>query len=649
MACAADAQPHPAERTALALLGGHEVRDGAWRSVVALGSDCSGVIVHPALIIYAGHCGTQYTYATLGETAFGYDEAELRRIPLERCEAKSDEAGSGADIAFCWLSEPLADIDIPPIAPECAYGSISVGSEVTLVGFGEGGEVDRFGTKRAANAQVIEVNREMVTSTDRGIACHGDSGGGVFIDRGALPPQLVGIISSGTEWECAGSGTHSTLLRNVLPWIEARTRLDLTPCEVAETGVWAPKPRCEDLLQRAEYGDSGPGRQDAGSAMDHADAQQHLEGGNSGCDPLPQFALDTEPPTIAMTGDAIRRGGGTDSSVENLATWEVRVVVDAHDGPGAGIRAVEARASNGQETVFRISERAPYEFTLPLTDGSWSLVAHAVDFSGNAAKERMTLRLGLGEGGGSACSLAAPGASRAGLLDILLLIASAYLRRLGRTGAVMLVAAAVAYTGCSRTDLVNGTSVEPQSSPERSDATAPAMGSEEPASMSEPTPPGDNEPSAPPELESGPMPDVTAQPDQPTDEPSLDAIDAAATPIAPIAPAMEGGGALPMGEPGETVCATYVEAIALPRQDVRACTDCTLERGCPERQALRDGECASTLRCAQQFCSCDSPECADEHCGCIDSCMRDDQRAECWRIWNAFLRCETERCEAACR
>jgi hypothetical protein len=179
-----------------------EVRGGGvagvcdWPAVVALDLACSGVLVHPQVVVYAAHCGLGVRNIAFGERS----DQPARIEPTLRCAAHREAAlGNGLDLAYCILQRPVADIDPIPIAANCERSGIVAGAAATLVGFGSNVEGAAFGIKRSAQVTVTSIGQELLADSRNaaGGACVGDSGAPLVFDVAGRGVYRVGAIVSG--------------------------------------------------------------------------------------------------------------------------------------------------------------------------------------------------------------------------------------------------------------------------------------------------------------------------------------------------------------------------------------------------------------------------------------------------------------------
>jgi hypothetical protein len=210
-----------------ALRGGTPAGADRWPSVVAVDRICSGALVHPEIVLYAGHCGTDIREVTFGSAV---DAPDARSVPVVECRANPDGGlGTGADIAFCQLARPVDDVPIVPLlAPDASAELLVVGLPVTLVGFGES-EQGGFGVKRELETSVRAVGRELAIGGDGRGTCPGDSGGPAFAQLLDGGWRLAAVTSSSTSPTCDGVTTFFSPVAPSVAWLEQASGRRLIP------------------------------------------------------------------------------------------------------------------------------------------------------------------------------------------------------------------------------------------------------------------------------------------------------------------------------------------------------------------------------------------------------------------------------------
>jgi hypothetical protein len=226
----------------LSIASGEPVLECGWPSAVAVSSaalPCSAVLVHPQVVVLHETC-----------TA---DSAELS-IHVGDGEALASHPVDPADCAFadgfgfCVLSQPLA-LPIAPILTGCELAELQPGAELRLVGYGSTTLDYVDAVKRHAGVEVAFVHASDVFIAGEHAPCPGDVGGPAFLQLADGSWRIVGIAQSGG---CDGMSTYR-LLSPMIPWIEAESGFDVTPCHDAD-GVPDPGPACGGFYA----GEAGP-------------------------------------------------------------------------------------------------------------------------------------------------------------------------------------------------------------------------------------------------------------------------------------------------------------------------------------------------------------------------------------------------------
>lgn len=381
-------------RAAQHILSGDALEACDWPMVVALDRECSGVLVHPELVLFAGHCG-----ADLREALFGANSDEpVARATLERCAVHPDaKPGGRDDFGFCWLARPM-NLPLVPIATGCEVAEVEPAAEVTLVGFGLEGNFGRFGVKRQGRVRITEVGNVISTEGGSVDGCEGDSGGPVFIRTSTGAWRLLAIQSAGLADGCVGSGGLHALAANALSWLELETGLDVSPCS-DPLGAWGAGPRCTGFPTNPAHTLPSGGE----STGDLCSAEAALEPPSSACGPaFSENAPDARPPRLIIVAPS------ADSLIESdeSGTAHVHVSIDVDDA-GSGVRSVSLTLSTPeQNTLRRLRELPPFDFDFEAPIGVWQLTALATDHAGNAATSATSLVVAARPGeSDSGCSL----------------------------------------------------------------------------------------------------------------------------------------------------------------------------------------------------------------------------------------------------
>jgi hypothetical protein len=402
----ANTDVEPVILASAAILGGHETEPCEWPAVVSLGG-CSGVLVHPRVVLYAAHCGIP-----IAEVRFGNRSTQpTLSVPTSFCRGiDAATLGDGTDLAACVLSEPVQGIEPARILAGCEVAALQEGRPVTLVGFGKENATGTVGIQRAGVSRIAAIGDDILLDSTGVDTCRGDSGGPLFINTvasdGSVSPRLIGITSSGSEQNCGTGVSHYVNLTRKLDWLQDATGTDLTPCFDGDT--WAPTPDCTAEAPRTRAGLDT-------TAVAGAEAEGTLavpvEGAAPGADEPPPRCEGLDPPVpLSTCGDPF--GAPPDDVPPQLSIVsparsvtlvlandqdysEFELSAEAFDD-GWGVREVTfgLRGENGELEFERSDGVAPYAirvFRVP--PGRFTLVVSADDHAGNKTQKTIPIQV----------------------------------------------------------------------------------------------------------------------------------------------------------------------------------------------------------------------------------------------------------------
>ncbi|MCX4246122.1 S1 family peptidase [Paraliomyxa miuraensis] len=238
-----------ADRSAIA--NGNAAMECQWPTVVSFRANedkCTGILVHPRVIVTAAHC---VEHSPAGAIRFGEESQPAAFIvDAERCGFDPEFARTRApssDVGYCVLEEAVEDIPPTPLLMGCETAWLHQGMPAVIVGFGITPTNDLFGTKRYAFTVLDSELRSdgTVWVGDQEVnACLGDSGGPAFVQSPAGTWHMAGVLTHGPE--CGEGPMLYRSLYDRIAWLETETGFDLSPCHAA-TGEWAPGPECESI------------------------------------------------------------------------------------------------------------------------------------------------------------------------------------------------------------------------------------------------------------------------------------------------------------------------------------------------------------------------------------------------------------------
>ncbi len=241
------------------IYGGTVVNSCGWPATVSLGGSCTGTLIHPEVVLYAAHCGSNYSSVRFGNDIGGNPGFA---VPTEFCTTFPGGApGNGSDFALCKLATPVEDVPIVPPLMGCETSVLQAGEDVTLVGFGTANN-GPYGVKREVTTTLNGINgaNEAFIGGNGLDSCQGDSGGPAFVQLPDGSWRVFGITSYGGA--CGGGGYYS-MMHIGMPWFEQQSGIDLTPCHDAN-GNWDPTPACGGFPLTPAAGGSSWGAQCGG-------------------------------------------------------------------------------------------------------------------------------------------------------------------------------------------------------------------------------------------------------------------------------------------------------------------------------------------------------------------------------------------------
>ena len=389
---AAAGRPVPPSAARPLIYGGTITPSCEWptTAILAIGTGdnqalCSGTLVHPSIVVYAAHCTADVQTIGFGEQTAANAQ---KLVKPESCKVyPGHNPENGSDFAYCKLPTPLTGMPITPILMGCELAALRPNKAVTLVGFGlhNNSDTPDFAKRQVTTVQDSLVANKAFVGGNGKDTCFGDSGGPAFIqltDSDRLPGdadnswRVYGITSYGLSESCGG-GSFDSIMSNGVPWIEADSGIDITPCTDAN-GVWSPGPDCGGFPMHPNESQGS-----WGSLCSRTD----VSGYSATCGP----PFDANSPITIRFAQPV---DGNKPSVTNALSAEL-VVADSDAGGGA----LSVSLTYDGSVLTRQGGGSSYKFGPQTMDvGDHTLVATAVDAKGNKRVEQLNLTVNEPQG-----------------------------------------------------------------------------------------------------------------------------------------------------------------------------------------------------------------------------------------------------------
>lgn len=382
------------------IYGGEYVDTCGWPSTVYLqtpgGGSCTGVLVHPFVVMTAAHCVsddviTSVRFGENGQTAQQLVETEYcRQFP-----GWTGATAQGQDLGYCKLRAPVTSVAIIPVAAGCEQSAIQPGARIMHVGFGVE-ETGDGGRKKMLDTVINNLSGagELISGSFNEIICNGDSGGPTFV---WLDPALGGDgswrVAAIHSWaqgadpvdpNCSGVA-GSVLVSQGLDWIEQDSGIDITPC-TDDDGTWNPTAHCGGMPTQPWLA--------SGTYTTACESDDTIEFA-AVCGPGLDATPDGTPPVVQILSPTMEQEFPAGDS-----TTPVDVEIQATD-VGWGVASVALTIRNvtvGAEEMAERNEWQPWSFSANLPTGAYEVIVVATDHAGNES-EPVTVCFGVGEPG----------------------------------------------------------------------------------------------------------------------------------------------------------------------------------------------------------------------------------------------------------
>ncbi|MCP4679709.1 MAG: trypsin-like serine protease [Deltaproteobacteria bacterium] len=217
------------------IIGGTPTNYKDWKGVVMVsaGGLCSGTLIHPRVVLSAGHCvklndaatGQNHDYTLnpgavsirgganmFTATTFARGQ-EIVTHPTWTGEL-SPNAG---DLSLILLGKEVTSI---PYYPLRDFPVPQSGTKGKLVGYGGTGGMGMGGSPRVGDTTLLNVMSDVIETGDPANTCQGDSGGPMFTEQNG-EWVVTGVTSFGTSQNCyKDHGSYSVNVVSYCNWID---------------------------------------------------------------------------------------------------------------------------------------------------------------------------------------------------------------------------------------------------------------------------------------------------------------------------------------------------------------------------------------------------------------------------------------------
>jgi hypothetical protein len=243
------------DRISNAIVGGQEASQCMWPTCLQAGG-CTNTLVHPRLVISAGHCLGGASTMGVGSASFGEGSPFARTVMKTKCVRHPNFVYNANvdphDVSYCILANEVTDVPIVPVLSACeADEMMKPGQPITLVGFGElspgaMGTPANMRNKRWVNTTIASLRlggHEVVVGTMSAGSAAGDSGGPAYVQMPDKTWRVFGITSRPANGNANAMGIY-TVMSRYIDWIEKDSGIDITPCHDS-AGAWVGGPACD--------------------------------------------------------------------------------------------------------------------------------------------------------------------------------------------------------------------------------------------------------------------------------------------------------------------------------------------------------------------------------------------------------------------